>query len=43
MAPKIAMSMAPPVTSRVPQKDHRVNGSLSINVAHMELKTKPAA
>jgi len=43
IAPKIAINIAPVVTRRVPEKDHLVKGSLRINDAHIELKTRPAA
>lgn len=43
IAPKIAIKTAPVVTRRVPEKDHFVKGSLKINDAHIELKTRPAA
>lgn len=43
MAPKVAISIAPLETSIVPPNDHRVKGSPSITVAHIELKTSPEA
>lgn len=43
IAPKMAISTAPPHTSMVPHSDHRVKGSPSIRVAHIELKTRPDA
>ena len=39
----MAIRAAPLVTRTVPQKDHLVKGSFNISVAHMELKTSPAA
>ena len=41
MAPKTAMRIAPPKTRTVPPSDHRVNGSPSMMVAHIELNTNP--
>lgn len=41
MAPKMAISTAPPQTRIVPPRDHLVNGSPRIKVAHIELKTNP--
>ena len=41
MAPNLAMSTAPAHTSTVPPKDHLVNDSPKMSVAHIELKTNP--
>ena len=43
MAPNKAISSAPMATSMVPTKEYRVNGSLRMMEAHIELKTRPDA
>lgn len=41
IAPKMAISTAPPQTRTVPASDHRVNASPRMRVAQIELKTNP--
>ena len=41
IAPNAAMSVAPMQTNTVPISESRVNGSASMRVAHIELKTRP--